>query len=85
MTAGAKKSEHNPCPICGKSRGKGPNEFAHGKCAEIRAATEGKKIHHSFPRGKTMANITVDSYAKSKTNAAAKKYASGDLPEWMYR
>ena len=40
---GAKKSEHNPCPICGLPRGKGPHEFAHGKCIEARAKIDGKK------------------------------------------
>lgn len=84
MPAGAKKSEHNACPICGKPRGKGPDEFAHGKCAEIRAATDGKKIHHSFPRGKGMANITNESHEKAVARERAGKYASGKLPPWMF-
>ncbi len=37
MPRGKPKSEHNPCPVCGLPRGKGPHEFAHGKCAEQRA------------------------------------------------
>ena len=48
------KSIYNPCPICGLPRGKGPHEFAHGKCAEERAKTEGKTLaptsDHTFPK-----------------------------------
>ena len=84
MPAGSKKSEHNACPICGKPRGKGPYEFSHGKCAEIRAATEGQKIHHSFPRGTGTANIKQESFEKAAANIAKKRYASGNLPPWMF-
>ena len=79
-----KKSAHNACPICGKPRGKGPYEFVHGKCAEIRASTEGKKIHTSFPRGNGTANIRQESHEKGVWNARKKLYASGKLPPWMY-
>lgn len=74
------KSAHNPCPVCGKPRGKGPHEFSHGKCMEIRAKTEGKEpagLPGDFSR------ITKDQLKRSKTNHAAKMYKSGKLPKWM--
>ena len=79
-----KKSAHNACPVCGKPRVIGPYEFAHGMCAEIRAATEGKKIHHSFPRGNGTANIKTESYERGMANQRKKRYASGKLPPWMF-
>ena len=51
------KSEHNPCPVCGLPRGKGPHEFAHGKCIEERAKTDGKK---SAGLPGDLSRITVD-------------------------
>ena len=78
----AHKSEHNPCPICGKPRGKGPFEFAHGKCAEQRAATEGKKIYEgSHPRPGS--SLTVEQHERGTRNTRTKKYLSGKLPDWM--
>lgn len=81
MPRGAKKSEHNPCPVCGLPRGKGPHEFAHGKCAEARAATEGKK-----PAGLdgSFSHITVEQKEKAKRNLKRKRYLAGKLPEWMF-
>ena len=51
------KSEHSPCPICGLPRGKGPHEFAHGKCIEDRGKTDGKK---SAGLPGNLSRITVD-------------------------
>ena len=84
MTAGARKSIHNPCPICGLPRGKGPYEFSHGKCAELRALTEGKKPAYEKPisGGKTI--ITVEQREKARNNAVAKAYKNGKLPSWMF-
>ena len=62
---GAKKSEHNPCPICGLPRGKGPHEFAHGKCIEERAKTDGKK---SAGLPGDLSRITVDQATNSRRN-----------------
>jgi hypothetical protein len=76
MTAGAKKSIHNPCPICGLQRGKGPHEFSHGKCAEVRASTEGKKLFFN--------SVTVEQHEKHERRAAAEKYKAGKLPPWMF-
>ena len=83
MTAGSKKSDHNPCPVCGKPRGKGPHEFAHGKCAEARAAKEGKAI---FPgkHPRPGSTLTVEQVERGKWNQKKKKYLSGELPEWMF-
>lgn len=75
------KSKFNPCPICGKPRGKGPDEFSHGKCAEIRAATEGKKVGYTFPNGQA---LTKEQTEKASDNRAKKNYRKGKLPGWMY-
>ncbi len=77
MPAGSKKSIHNPCPVCGLPRGKGPHEFAHGKCIELRAATEGKQ-----PAGKAGKFSSITN--KGKKNATNKRYLTGKLPPWMY-
>ena len=82
MPPGAKKSIHNPCPVCGLPRGKGPHEFAHGKCLEMRAKTEGKQP--AGKAGKKFERITKDQAARGKNNAAAKRYLTGKLPHWMY-
>ena len=82
MPAGSKKSIHNPCPVCGLPRGKGPHEFAHGKCLELRAATEG--MQPAGKTGKKFERITKDQANKGKKNAAKKRYLTGKLPTWMY-
>lgn len=81
MPAGSKKSIHNPCPVCGLPRGKGPHEFAHGKCLEMRAKTEGKQ-----PAGKAgkFSHITKDQAARGNHNSKTKCYLTGKLPPWMY-
>ena len=84
MTAGSKKSIHNPCPICGLPRGNGPHEFAHGKCAETRASTEGKKPYFDKPIGRSTTIITVEQHEKAIAKARAKRYKSGKLPPWMF-
>ena len=84
MTAGAKKSIHNPCPICGLPRGKGKYEFVHGKCLEIRAATEGKKDAFEKPFGRGSKPITVEQSERSIRNSTAKRYRAGKLPSWMF-
>jgi hypothetical protein len=76
------KSEHNACPICGLPRGKGQHEFAHGKCMELRATTDGKELAH--PNHPTMGRITVDHQNNGKRRAAKSRYLSGKLPKWMY-
>lgn len=78
------KSIHNKCPICNLPRGKGQYEFAHGKCAEIRAATEGKKS--AFPDHPTLKRITVEMQEKSKANNRKKKFKKmmQKLPDYMY-
>lgn len=82
MSRGAPKSEHNTCPICGLPRGKGEHEFSHGKCAELRATTEGKKL--VFPGHPQFGNITVEQHEKSQRKANKNKYLTGKLPKWMY-
>lgn len=78
----AAKSEHNTCPICGLPRGKGVHEFAHGKCAELRAAIDGKKLALSgHPK---LGRITVEQHEKSQRKANQNKYLTGKLPKWMY-
>ena len=86
MTAGSPKSIHNPCPVCGKPRGKGPDEYAHGACMEARAKTEGKGVYATFSSvsGK-VAVISDDANTNAHRHAAAKRYKSGKkLPDWMY-
>ena len=78
----AKKSEHNLCPICKLPRGKGPHEFFHGKCAEIRAATEGKEM--KFPDDPRFKRLTVEHSENGARRSTKKKYLSGKLPKWMY-
>jgi len=78
---GSKKTKHNPCPICGKPRGVGKYEFAHGKCYEQRAMSEGKETVGIYPNGRP---IKRESRERAKANAAAKDYRNGRLPEWMY-
>lgn len=82
MPRGYKKSAFNNCPICGLPRGKGPHEFSHGKCAEIRAKTDGKKL--KFPGNETFGRITVEQHEKAQRKSVANKYISGNLPSWMY-
>lgn len=81
MSAGSKKSIHNPCPVCGLPRGKGPHEFAHGKCFEIRAATEGKEAA-GLPGD--LARLTVEQVENGRRNNAKKRYMAGKLPSWMF-
>jgi hypothetical protein len=81
-TGGPVKTKYNACPICGLPRGKGPHEFAHGKCAEERAKIEGdKKVPSSDPR---FENITVRHKEKARDNQKRKDYRAGKLPKWMY-
>jgi hypothetical protein len=77
MIAGEKKSIHNPCPICGLPRGKGPHEFSHGKCAEERAKTEGKKLVFNN-------SVTLEQHEKHQRSVAADRYKAGKLPPWMF-
>jgi len=78
------KSIRNQCPICNLPRGKGQYEFAHGKCAEIRAATEGKKS--AFPDHPKLKTITVEMHEKGKANNRKKKLKKMQkLPDFMYR
>lgn len=81
MPRGAPKSVHNPCPVCGLPRGKGPHEFVHGKCLEERSKTEGKA-----PAGLSgkLAQITVEQHEAGKRRETAKRYLSGKLPKWMF-
>ena len=60
---------------------KGPHEFAHGKCIELRAATEGKQ---SAGKAGKLSSITKDQANKGKKNATNKRYLTGKLPAWMY-
>jgi hypothetical protein len=82
MPRGFGKTIHNPCPICGLPRGKGQHEFAHGKCLEQRAKTEGKQPAGKV--GKKFERITKEQAERGRANAAAKRYASGNLPSWMF-
>ena len=69
------RNEHNLCPICGKPRGAGPYEFAHGACIEIRAQTDGKK---SAGMPGSLSRLTVDHVEKARRNRAAKTIKRGD-------
>ena len=77
---GAKKSEHNPCPICVLPRGKGPHEFAHGKCMEKRAKTDGKK---SAGLPGQLSRLTVDHVANAKHRRAVKN--TEQFQKWLER
>lgn len=84
MPRGAKKSEHNACPVCGLPRGKGPYEYAHGKCAEQRATdmdVKDKTTSSGMPGD--LARISVASAKKGRDNSTRKRYKSGKLPSWM--
>lgn len=74
----AKKSEHNPCPVCGLPRGKGDYEFAHGKCIEIRAQTDGKK---SAGLPGSLSRLTVDHVTKAK--AKHKRLTQAQFDKWL--
>jgi hypothetical protein len=76
-----RKSIHNPCPVCGKPRGKGPDEFAHGACLEQRAATDGKQ-KAGLPG--SLARLTVEHVENGKARRNAKAYRAGRLPDWMF-
>ena len=83
MTRGAKKSEHNACPVCGKPRGKGPHEFSHGPCIEYRAKTDGAKPSGTKPAGWGGPDFTVDQVETGRRNQRVKVWLSGKLPAWM--
>ena len=76
----AKKSEHNPCPVCGLPRGKGDYEFAHGKCIEIRAQTDGKK---SAGLPGSLSRLTVDNVKKAK--AKRKRLTQAQFDKWLVK
>jgi len=76
-----KKSAHNTCPVCGLPRGKGKHEFAHGKCAEVRAKTDGRESAR-LP-GK-LSSLTADQVEQGRRNEVKKKYMAGKLPDWMF-
>ena len=76
------KLDWKKCPICGKPRGVGKYEFAHGKCAEIRAATDGKKLFK--PGHPTLGGMTVEDYENKKREFHKKRYLNGDLPAFMF-
>lgn len=82
MSNESPKSERNACPICGLPRGKGVHEFAHGKCAELRAATDGKKL--VMPSHPTLGRLTVEQHEAGQRKANKNKYLTGKLPKWMY-
>ena len=75
----AAKSDHNLCPICGKPRGIGKYERSHGKCIEIRAQTDGKKLA-GLP-GK-LSQLTVDQVAKAK-KAKQKRITQAQFDKWL--
>ena len=78
------KSEYNACPVCGKPRGKGPDEFAHGKCMELRAKTEGLELVE-VEINQVIRKFTTDQCSKKIRNEVKKKYLSGkNLPKWMF-
>ena len=82
MTAGSKKSEHDPCPVCGKPRGKGPYEFSHGPCYEHLAKTEGRE---SAGLPGDLSRLSKNHVRKGRANDVAKRYLSGkNLPYWMF-
>lgn len=73
----------NPCPVCGKARGKGTKtEFSHGACMEKRATTEGKEVVTVVIKGERK-NFRRESLEKGRSSNAAKRYREGDLPSWM--
>lgn len=79
------KSKFNICPVCGKPRGRGPDEFNHGACAEKMAKagdTSDKVTSAGYPGD--FSRITVAQSKKAKDKATRKKYWSGKLPDWMY-
>ena len=77
-----KKSSYNACPVCGKPRGVGPYEFAHGKCIEERAKTDGlKKVK---PTDKNFFWVTEDIRKKVNNKKNAKAYLTGKLPKFFY-
>lgn len=78
------KSEFNNCPVCGLPRGKGAYEFAHGKCMEQRAKTDGEQLAFPDHPTKTMRTLRVKDIEARKRKRAAKKYKTGKLPKYMY-
>lgn len=82
MPRGKPKSEHNPCPVCGLPRGKGPHEFAHGKCAEQRA--KDLDASDKVTKAGDLKRITIAHKKRAIDNATKKKYRTGKLPDWMF-
>lgn len=79
---GSPKSEHNPCPVCGLPRGKGPYEYVHGKCYEALAEKEKTETVEVICKGKVKV-FKKSSITKAKDNATRKRYTDGKLPKWM--
>ena len=77
------KGANNACPVCGLPRGKGPHEFAHGKCMEIRAKTDGEQLLYPDNK-KGFQRLKVKHSENSRRKHSAEKYKSGKLPKWMY-
>jgi serine protease inhibitor len=77
-----KKSSYNACPVCGKPRGVGSYEFAHGKCMEKRAETDGLK--KAQLKNKNYSWVTEDMKKKSNYNKNTKNYCNGKLPKFFY-
>lgn len=71
--------------MCGLPRGKGPYEYAHGKCATTLAEKEKEELQTRKAvdfKGKTKM-LKVGSLKKAKDNSARRRYADGKLPKWM--
>jgi len=58
------------------------HEFSHGKCAEVRAATDGKKL--VMPGHPKLGHITVEQHENSQRKRNQNQYLTGKLPKWMY-
>lgn len=78
-----KKNASTACPICNKPRGAGRFEFAHGKCMEVRALTDGKK--KAFPNAtNALRAITVDQKEKANRQKNLKDFLKGKFPSsWL--
>jgi uncharacterized Zn finger protein (UPF0148 family) len=78
-----KKNGSTVCPICNKPRGAGKYEFAHGKCMEVRALTDGKK--KAFPNATNgLEKITVEQKENWDRRRNQKDFLKSRLPSsWL--
>ena len=75
-----------PCPVCGKPRGKGAFEFAHGPCMDTQAKQEVEDLQRkAMPDAEpeSLRRLTKAHVRSAKDKKTRNKYLKGKLPPWM--